>query len=87
MSTLQPPAQSESTGHVRFVSDGHERAVQAIEARLLAEIRAAVEAEFADRFAAAGPVGRMLVRRAIEREVRRRITKELERRAPPWALY
>jgi hypothetical protein len=72
---------------VRFVEDGHQRAVQAIEGPLLAEIRAAVEAEFADRLATAGPVGRLLIRRAVEREIQRRLRQAIEKHAPPWALY
>ena len=63
----------------RFVQDGRSCAQSAAEP----EIRAQVVAEYSEQFEAAGPWGRLWLRRTIEREVRLR----LDKLAPPDALY
>jgi len=62
-----------------FVYDGYERARDAS----LLRIRAEVEREFAERWAAAGWLERLKLKRAMQREIECR----LERVAPPWGLY
>jgi hypothetical protein len=62
-----------------FIYDGIDRADSAAEPR----VRAQVEAEYAQRLAAAGPWGRYWLRRAITREIRRRV-RQL---APELGLY
>ncbi|MCC6493682.1 MAG: hypothetical protein IT424_11760 [Pirellulales bacterium] len=53
----------------QFVADGEERYYDAA----AAEIRAAIEAEYAARLAAASRLGRWRLRREIEREVNHRL--------------
>ena len=62
-----------------FVADGYERARDANE-RL---VRAEVEQEFAERLRNADWVDRWRMKREIERV----IEKRLEHVAPPWGLY
>jgi hypothetical protein len=62
-----------------FVADGHDRVRKAIKS----QIRAAVEAEFAERWQAASLWRRFWLRREINREINRR----LEQAAPSHALY
>ncbi|MCH8045301.1 MAG: hypothetical protein IID44_16445 [Planctomycetes bacterium] len=62
-----------------FVADGHARACAAAET----QVRAAVTAEYAERLKAASLLGRIRLRRDMEREIQRRISEQ----APPWALY
>jgi hypothetical protein len=63
----------------QFVVDGQSRAHAAIES----QIRAAVEAEYTERWQAASLWRRFWLRRAINREVEKR----LELSAPSHALY
>ena len=62
-----------------FLADGHQRAWEAHEPK----VRAEVEAEFADRWKEASSRARRHLREEIEREIDRR----LEELAPPNALY
>jgi hypothetical protein len=62
-----------------IVADGHERAVRALEP----VVRAEVEAEYAERLAAASRWKRARLKQEIRREIERRIAE----RAPPDALY
>jgi hypothetical protein len=64
-----------------FVSDGRRRHETAV----AAEIRAAVQAAFAERMAQASPLRRVWLRMAMRREIRRRI--RLAPMASPEALY
>jgi hypothetical protein len=63
----------------RFVADGYERCVEAVSAR----IRAEVEAEFRDEIRSVKGIWRLLMLCRVRRETRRRVNRE----APPWALY
>jgi hypothetical protein len=71
------PLKKRSATHI--VADGHERAWWANEPL----VRVQVQQEYAERLCAAPLWRRWLLRRALEREVRRR----LEQLAPPDALY
>ena len=64
---------------LQFVQDGYRLAYAALEP----SVRAAVEAEFAERLAVASLIERWQLRRAMAREVERR----LQQMAPPDALY
>lgn len=69
-------AQADDSG---FVADGCERAHDAIEPA----IRAQVEQEYTDRLKAASPFQRYRLRRELNKEIQRRIDAQ----APPDALY
>ena len=69
----------ESCRNEHFVEDGQERGEEAT----APQIRAAVDAEYADRLASANWYRRLVLRLEMRREIRRR----LERVAPPWGLY
>ena len=62
-----------------IVADGHVRARVGAEP----EVRAAVSAAYAERLKASSLLGRIRLRREIEREIRRR----LDEQSPPGALY
>ena len=63
----------------RFVQDGSQRAHDAIEPA----IRAQVEPEYADRLKAATLIQRYMLHRELNKEIQRRIDAQ----APPDALY
>jgi hypothetical protein len=62
-----------------FVADGHERARAASKA----EVRAAVEQKYTERFAQANWLQRCLLRWKMQREV----SRALDEKAPPGGLY
>ncbi|HEX6861569.1 MAG TPA: hypothetical protein VF414_02075 [Thermoanaerobaculia bacterium] len=67
-----------------FVADGHERLTKSSEFRAArAEVIAAVRARYAEQLAGAG----ILLRLAIHLRMRREIAQELDKLAPPAALY
>jgi hypothetical protein len=67
-----------------FVADGHERLTKSSEFRAArAEVLAAVRARYAEQLAGAG----ILRRLAIHLRMRREIAQELDKLAPPDALY
>jgi hypothetical protein len=63
----------------RLLADGRRRALVALRARLRAE----VDAEFADRLADAGVVGRLVMKWKMRRVLKRR----LDEKAPRDGLY
>lgn len=75
-----PQSPKNSAYHAqKIVADGHARAQAAAET----QVRAAVRAEYAERLKATSLLGRIRLRRDMEREIQRRISEQ----APPWALY
>lgn len=68
----------------RFIADGHERLMATQEYRTArAEVIAAVRARYAAPLASAGILGRLVLRFRMQRE----IAREVEKLAPPDALY
>lgn len=68
----------------RFVADGHERLTKSSEFRATREaVIASVQARYAEQLAGAGILRRLVLRLRMRRE----ITHELAKLAPPDALY
>ena len=70
-----------------FVADGRERALAALDGRELVEVQRAIEADFLERIAAAGPLRRLWLRWKMNRAVRQAIDAIEEKQAPRDALY
>ena len=68
----------------RFVADGYERLTKSREFRAArSAVIASVQARYADQLSVAGIVGRLVLRLRMRRE----IAQELDKLAPPDALY
>ena len=66
----------------QFVEDGAARLAEAIRNAILPDIQKALEAEYADRLAAAGPIGRVWIRWELNREIERRVEEEVAKQMP-----
>ena len=75
---LPEPKRSVVCGNSGVVNDGFERAVDGIEA----EIRADVMTEYLQEWNHAGFLGRLLLRRKIERETKRRSAEKIKMISP-----
>lgn len=74
----------------RFLADGRERGLEGA-AETLAELKqrieASVAAEYADRLAGAGWLGRFYLRAVIARRVKQDFERQREKLAPKGGLY
>ncbi len=71
-----------SSRQSHFVRDGAERMAEGVRAEVYPEIEAAVTAEYSARLSAAGFVERIRLRRAMRREIERRVNCEVAGRLP-----
>ncbi len=71
----------------KFLADGHKRSAREVGRVCLPRIRTEVEAEFTNALASSGPLYRCWLRLRMQREIRRRLTSEIHRHAPPDAMY
>jgi hypothetical protein len=79
--------------NLRFLTDGHERALQGLKSMLAAirlKIKEEIKAEFASQLSTAGYLKQLALHLQMERELRRRYAQavsEIISKAPPDALY